>query len=79
MNTQDILNIFLIVGLVVFISCIIFTTYFLIQTLQAITKLAEDLKETTEGFKGKVGFKMLAAIPSILLALVGKVIKTKRG
>ena len=78
-NTQDILNIFLIIGLFVFISCMVFTTYFLILTLKAITKLADDLKETTEGIKGKLGLKMLAAIPSVILALVSRIIKKRRG
>lgn len=79
MSAQDTLNLFLIIGLLVFISCMVFTTYFLVQALRAITRLAEDLKETTEGFKGKVGLKMLAAIPSVILALVSRIIKIKRG
>lgn len=78
MTTQDILNIFLIISLFIFISCALFTTYFLIQALKAITTLAEDLKNTTQGFKDKLNLKVLAAIPSVFVALLSKIIRRGR-
>lgn len=78
MNTQDVLNIFLIVGLLTLIICSIITTYFLIQALKAITQLAEDLKETTQGLKDKIGLKALAAIPSVFIALLSRIIRRGR-
>lgn len=77
MSTQDFLNLFLILALVVFISCIVFTTFFLIQALKAVTSLAEDLKETTQGLKDKAGIKMLAAVPAVLVALLGRILKRR--
>lgn len=78
MSTQDILNIFLIISLFIFITCVVFTTYYLIQALKAVTVLAEDLKNTTQGFKDKVSLKVLAAIPSVFVALLSKIIRRGR-
>ena len=78
MTTQDILNIFLIISLFIFITCVLFTTYFLIQALKAVTNLAEDLKNTTQGFKDRLNLKVLAAIPSVFVALLSKIIRRGR-
>lgn len=78
MIIQDILNFFLIFGLLTFIVCSIIVTYFLVLALKAMTDLAEDLKETTQGFRNKMGLKFLSVIPSVFVALLGKIIKRGR-
>lgn len=78
MNSKDILDLFLILGVITFTGCVVFLTFFLIQALKAIKALAEELKETTEGLKDKAGLKVITAIPAILLALLGRVIKRGR-
>lgn len=79
MNTQDILNIFLILGFVIITCCVVFTTFFMVQALKSIIRLADNLDETTQGIKEKVQMKALAAIPALLVALVSKVVRKKRG
>ncbi len=75
---QQMLYTFLIIALLIVTTCIVFITYYMIQALKSITTLAENLIETTEGLKNKVGLKALAAIPPILVALVGKIIRRGR-
>lgn len=77
-NTQDILNIFLILGIITVTSCVVFMTYFFIRTLRAVQDLADHLVDTTENLRNKVGLKALAAIPPILVALIGKFIRRGR-
>ncbi len=79
MNTQDILNVVLILALVAVTTCIVFVTIFFIRTLKAISLLADNLEDVTQNIKNKVQMKFLAAIPALLVALAGRVIKRKRG
>lgn len=78
MNTQDLLNILLVACILVFVTCSIFITYFLIQTLKSITNLADNLANITLNIKDKVHLTALAAIPSVLLTLVSKIIRRGR-
>lgn len=79
MNTQEILNTLLVLGFLVITACVVFVTYYFIQALKSITQLADDLNETTQSIKDKVQMKALAAIPALLVTLVSKVIRRKRG
>ncbi len=78
MNTQDTLNIFLIIALFVITSCIVYATYYFVQTLKSFESLTANLDETAQNIKGKLKMKFLVAIPALLVALAAKVIK-KRG
>ena len=78
MNTQDILSIFLILGIITVSACMIVLTYFFIQALKAIQGMADRISSTTEGLKNGLGLKMLTAIPSIFIALLSKFIKRGR-
>jgi len=49
-----------------------------VLALKAVTSLSEDLKETTQGFRNKIGLKFLSVIPSVFVALLGKIIKRGR-
>lgn len=79
MNSQDLLNTFLIMGFVVIVTCIGFITYYLVQALKSITQLSDDLGESAQNLKNKLQLKALAAIPAVLVALVGKLLKIGRG
>lgn len=69
MNTpQDLMNTLLILGFLVITACIVYVSYYLVQTLKSITNLVNSL--------GKV--KVLAAIPALLIALASKIIKRGR-
>lgn len=79
MTTQEILTIVLTIGFLIITVCVIFITYYLIQALKSVTNLTDSLEETTQNIKNKIQLKALAAIPALLIALAGKVIKKKRG
>lgn len=79
MDTKDILNILLILGLIIITSCVVFVSYYFIQALKAIMKLADNLDETAQSIKDKVQLKALAAIPALLVSLVSKIKHKKRG
>ena len=79
MSTLDTLNLTLALGFIVITICFIFITFFLIQTLKSIGGAAEDISDTTRSIKEKIQMKALAAIPALLVALAGRVIKRKRG
>lgn len=79
MNTTDTLNILLIIALFIITACIVYATYYFGQALKSITALSDDLDEIAQGIKDKVRLKALAAIPALLVALVGRIIKKKRG
>ncbi len=53
-------------------------TYFFIQAIRSFQSLADHLIDTTEGLKNKLGLKALAAVPPILVALIGKFIERER-
>lgn len=78
MNTQDLLSIFLIIAIFIITICIVFATFYFVQALKSIQNLAEDLENTTQSIKNKIQLKALAAIPALLIAIIGKVLK-KRG
>ncbi len=77
-NTQDILNTFLILAIIIVTGCVVFMTYFFIQASKSVLNLADHLIDTTNGFRDKVGLKVLAAIPAILVSLIGRIIKKGR-
>lgn len=79
MNSPDVLNVFLIIGFVVIVTCVVFITYYSVQALKSITQLSDDLGESAQNLKNKLQLKVLAAIPALLVALVGKIIKRGRG
>lgn len=79
MESQDILNVFLILGFLIITACFVFATFYFVQALKSITNLADDLDGVTQSIKDKVALKTLAAIPALLIALVSKVIKKRRG
>lgn len=79
MSTQDTLNIFLILAVLVITVCVVYISFYLVQALKSITNLSDDLGEIALNIKNKVAIKALAAIPALLVALVGKVIKKRRG
>lgn len=78
MIDQQLIYTLLIIALIIVTSCVVLITYYMIQALKSVTVLAENLIETTEGLTNKVGLKALAAIPPILVALVGKIIRRGR-
>lgn len=60
-------------------ACIVFVTYYFIQALKSMAQLTDDLDEIAQNLKNKLQMKALAAIPALLVALAGKVIRGKRG
>ena len=79
MNTQDTLNIFLILGIMVISTCAVYISYYFVQALKSVTNLSDDLDEIALNIKNKLGLKVLAAVPALLVSLVGKIIRKKRG
>lgn len=79
MSTQDTLNIFLILAVLIMTVCVVYISFYLAQALKSMTNLSDDLDEIALNIKNKVAIKALAAIPALLVALVGKVIKKRRG
>lgn len=75
MYTQDALNIFLIIALVIVVACVVYVSFYLVSALKSITNLTDDTDEVVEGLKSKVQMKALLAIPAILISLAGKLIK----
>lgn len=61
------------------VACVVYVSFYLVQALKSITNLSDDLGEIALNIKNKVALKVLAAIPALLVSLVGKVIKKKRG
>lgn len=78
-SVQDFLNITLAIGLLVITICIVYVSYYLIQALKSISNLSDSLEDATESIKDKIKLRALAAIPALLVAIVGKIIKHKRG
>lgn len=75
MYTQDALNIFLIIALIVVVACIVYVSFYLVSALKSVTNLTDDTDEVVEGLKSKVQMRALLAIPAILISLAGKLIK----
>lgn len=78
MNTQDILNTILIIGLIVTVTCIAFVSYFLVKALKSITDLTDSLQATTQSIKDKIQMKLLTAIPALIMGLISKILKRGR-
>lgn len=79
MATQDLLNLILALGIIVITVCFVFITFYLVQSLKSISNMASDISDATQSIKDKIQMKVLAAIPALLVALAGRVIKRKRG
>lgn len=77
MNSTDLLNLFLVLAVLTITGCMVFLTFFFIQALKSIQNLSDHLIDVTEGLKNKAGIKMLSAIPSVLIALIGRIIKRR--
>lgn len=77
-NTQEIINAALVIGLLTLAVCVIFITYYLIKALKSITTLADSLQDTTQEIRSKLQLKFLAAIPALMFTLASKIFK-KRG
>ncbi len=78
-NTQDFLNLSLAVGFIVITICIVFTTFFFVQSLKSISEMAENISDTTQSIKEKIQMKLLTALPALLIGLASRIIKRKRG
>lgn len=78
MSTQEILNTLLVVGFLIITVCVALATYFFIKTLRSIINLTESLAETTENIKSKLQMRLLTAIPALLVAIVGRILKRGR-
>ncbi len=78
MGTQDLLNAVLIIGFLIIVVCISFVTFFLVQALKAVSKLAESLENTTQDVREKIQMKALRMVPALLLALVSRIFKRGR-
>ena len=78
-TAQDFLNIILAIGFLVITACTVYVSYYLVKALKSITSLSDSLEDATQGIKDKIQLKALAAIPALLVAIAGKIIKKKRG
>lgn len=78
-TVQDFLSIILAVGFLIITVCIVYVSYYLVKALKSITGLSDSLEDTTQGIRDKIQMKALAAIPALLVAIAGKIIKKKRG
>lgn len=75
MNTQDLLNILLVVGFLIIVVCIIFVTFYLVLALKSIAKLSESLEDTAQEVKNKLQMRALAVIPPLVIGLVSRIFK----
>lgn len=78
MNSQNILNVFLIILLAIASVSIAYIAYYFVKALKSITNFSDNLNEATEKLKDRVQLKVLTAIPALLVALVGKIIRKRR-
>lgn len=78
METQNLLNTILMFFLLIVTICIAFVSYFFVQALKAITRMADNIEQTTDDIKSKLQMKALAAIPALLISLATKVIRRRR-
>lgn len=82
MNTADFLNIVLIFGFIIIVSCITFISFFLVKALKAITNLANNLEDTTKDMqiiKNKIKMGLLAGLSTLLATFVSGVIRKRKG
>lgn len=66
-------------AVLVITACVVYVSFYLVQALKSVTNLSDDIDEIALNIKNKVALKALTAIPALLVSLVGKVIKKKRG
>ena len=78
-NTQDLLNLSLALGIIVITICVVFITFFFVQALKSVSNMTENISDITQNIKEKMQMKALAAIPAILVSLASKIIRRKRG
>lgn len=78
MNSQEILNTLLIIGLVIITSCVLYITYYFVRALKTIINLTDNLEEAAQNIRGRLGIKALAYVPAVLIALISRFFK-KRG
>lgn len=76
--TKDILDITLILGFVIIVICAVYITYYLIRALKAISDLSDSLLDTTLDIRDRLQKNALSAIPALVMALIGKVLKKRR-
>lgn len=79
MSTQDILNVILAIGVLVITVCVVYFTYYFVQALKSVTNLTDSLEETSQNIKNKLQMRFLAALPALVVALAGRIIKKRRG
>ncbi len=78
MNMQEVVYIFLIVGIISIIVCTIYVTYYSVKALKSITNILNNLEDAAVNAKEGIRIKVLAAVPAILLALASKLIRKRR-
>ncbi len=78
MSVQEVINILLVVGLLVISACAVIITFFLIKALRAIIRLADSLQDTSQSIREKIQMRFLAALPAIVLGILGKILKRGR-
>ena len=79
MDTKDILNVTLTLVALIFAGCFVYITIYFVKTLQAINQTAHNISETTESIKENMQLKALTTLPSLVMNLIGRIIKRKRG
>lgn len=77
-TAQDFLNIILGIGFLVITACIVYVSYYFVQALKSITNLSDSLENTTQDIKSKLQMKVLTAIPALIVALIGRILKKGR-
>lgn len=78
MSIPELLYIILIIGFLVIVVCTVIITYYLVLALKSLKNLTTSLEDTAENIKSRLQLKVLAAIPSLLIALVGRILKRGR-
>ncbi len=79
MDTRDILNISLTLVSLTFAVCFVYITIYFVKTLQSINQTAQNISETTESIKENMQLKALTSLPSLVISLIGKIIRRKGG
>ena len=77
MNSQDILNLILVITIIIVASCIVYATYYFVQALKSIKILADNFEQITEGIKGGLKFRALATIPALFIGILSKLLKRR--
>lgn len=72
MNVQEAVSIILAVGFLVIALSIVLVSVYFIKALKSLTNLADALQNTTEDIRAKIQNKFIAAVPTLLLALLGR-------